>query len=1314
MSAGNWGGSAAGGGFDFQAAVSALCLVHMACGMPLGWSASGNDTPLSVSAETGGAGDDIALQLADGAVLEIQVKRRLQAGSGLWGALVALCRRAHEDATFNGVLAVGPTTSIAIRDQLARDIIRLGQGRTDDLSFHAVTLTEELFAASIPLSTCNRVRIQTVHVLEQDAASTQSAVAHLAHITTQPGQAWERLKAEGLRLIRLRSRQDAVSVAGIIPGLRAATSGGSGPAVIATQLLGWTLSTTGTFTIPAVGQAFSLDDDWIKLKAQGREKPEVSLGSLEEALTRYREGPSGGRVGRDRDSFDAESLGYFVRQCVVVAGPGMGKTQLLRRIARLLARKNEPSLFIRLRPLAERMRTGETFLEAALHIGLDASPLRPHEVRTLGMQNLTLLLDGLDESGNEQEEIARAAAALAASYPRCRIVFATRPIGYETALLNTWRHYELIPIESSDAKRGIERLVNANIGEGNVQVKAATAAATSHLDYKRGHKFYASSPLLIAMLASLALNQVTAAATREGLYGQLFGLIERMTAANRVATNATPTVLNAFLYHLGWELTSQPYADAKRALAACAQRLAVELNEPQLRAKSICDEALAFWEGAGIVERVRFKVSETLTFVHKTFGEYAAAHYVLSRNTDERAKLLAVIEPAQQWNEVVVFSSAMGLGPELVQIALVRAREGNTDVTRLLRWAKHSKDQLETDLAEMVLQQARGVIVAQHSGKALRAGVDLVAALDRLPGAAVHAHAYRGHHQWWTVLVGWACFVRTNPEQLKFPDLLAFMDFYAEGADTRKVSGGLDLYSPVRQLWEVVILSSAREAVKRGIGVEEQEFIDRVSESLNAHGMGFLGDFSFILREAGVNIKLSAQEDRISKYFSHEYFEQVRQDLLALLAAIGVDLSEYAALANAPLLHLSAFLYGTNLIEMEMSAATLAVKTSGGDEARQIVRLAASLSSYDYGQLLAEAQTKIRSLEGTDGLTGSFDGLVSVDAPIKWSGIPDSSARPLLTKALLHPSDGIIYLAANLAEHLLNTADAAELVPQVLAESNGLGMAAAAVLAVHFLGRDRARELIVQRLKQPLNTGCQHLYKYLVDVWTPELDDQAGEILKPALSFGPRTAKAALHLARACSEAHRNALIPLLKEAYDYWVKNEGPYPAQSGTIPESPRGDILMLLIEKSAVSQDDLFAAVKDRRTDVSEPAKNALQKDLAKSEAARNELVRRIQTGETLDDLLRACLRARTPFNEKDVQSIAGLLESESPQTRFAAAEILECQYLPPDEIRKWAEKLLDDPYQSLRDKGHERLAALIGTLNNGRRKKPPGDAETEISK
>jgi len=1298
MSAGNWGGSAAGGGVDFQAAASALCMVHMARGTPLGWFDSVNDTPLSVSAETGGAGDDIGLQLQNGNFLEVQAKRKLTANSELWDALVALCCRAHQDATFYGVLAVGPTTSVTIRDQLARDIIRLGQGREDDLSPLAVTLIEKLSAISVPTSACYRVRIQTLHLLEQDGASIQSALANLASITTQPKHAWERLQAEGVRLIKLRGRRDAMSIVGVIPGLQAVASGPLAPALVASQLLEWTLTTTETFTIPAVDKSFSLDKDWLELSAHRQDELDVNVGSLEEALNRYHEGRSRGAVRHEQDKLDAECLGYFVRQCVVVAGPGMGKTQLLRRMSRLLARKGEPSLFVRLRPLAERMRAGNTFVDAALHIGLDASPITPQSVRMLGLQNLTFLLDGLDESGSEQDEIAKAAVALAASYPRCRIVITTRPIGYETAFLSTWHHYELNPIESSDAKRGVESLVNSAAEKGNSKVKEATAAATRHLDYARDHKFSARSPLLVALLASLSLNEVCAAATREELYAQLFRLIERISVAKQITTNLTSAVLNAFLQQLGWELTADSYVDVEQTLTACGQRLSVELDERPLKARSICEEALVFWEKAGIVERVRFRTSEALTFVHKTFGEYAAAQYVRSRPLRERSEILTKIESEQQWNEVVVFISALGLGADLVHLALVRARNGSDETSRLLRWARHSRDPLTDHLAKSVLQYAWATIAGPHSGHGLQTGIDLVAALDKLSCAEVSSELYCAHQQWWTALVGWTCFVRCNPERLSFKALVAFMESHVKGVDTRKVTSGFEFDNPVSHLWEDLLLPSAREAVRRGIGADEQIFIDRLQESLDSHSLGFMHELTLILKESGINVKHLGQQDFLSKYFSPEYLEESRQDMLAFFEAIGDTTSRDNVSVEAPFLHLSAFLYGTNLMSMEISAAILAAKDSNGSKVRQLISLAACLSSDDYDQLIAEAQAKIRAIKAAGGSARVFSGLLSVDAPVEFHGKPDSSTRPLIAWALLHRSKWIVYLAANLAEHLLTASDIADLVPEVFAESKGLGMAAAAHLAINFLDKEHARELIVARLKQPLNAGCKHLFKYLADIWIPELDAQTGEILKPALFLLPQTAEKSLQLVRACSEQNRRALSPLLHDAYDYWLQHEEPYPTEGGVIPESPRGEILTLMIEVGTVSPDILFEAAKDLRSDVSHPAEKALLQELSVSEVARNELVRRTTSGEELNHLLKDCLGTRIPFSEQDVQLIAKLLDSERPQTRYVAADVLDTFYLPPAEIEKWGGILIGDPYQGIRDKGHERLAALNHSLGN----------------
>ena len=56
------GGTAAGGGINFQAAVTAIAGAHLLRGTPLGWLPV-DDVPVAVWAESEGAGDDVRLEL---------------------------------------------------------------------------------------------------------------------------------------------------------------------------------------------------------------------------------------------------------------------------------------------------------------------------------------------------------------------------------------------------------------------------------------------------------------------------------------------------------------------------------------------------------------------------------------------------------------------------------------------------------------------------------------------------------------------------------------------------------------------------------------------------------------------------------------------------------------------------------------------------------------------------------------------------------------------------------------------------------------------------------------------------------------------------------------------------------------------------------------------------------------------------------------------------------------------------------------------------------------------------------------------------
>ena len=76
-----FGGSAGGGGYDYQAEAYALVAAKILAEESLNWPETGCDrVPVSVRMETGRGGDDLRITLRSGATIELQAKRGLKRG----------------------------------------------------------------------------------------------------------------------------------------------------------------------------------------------------------------------------------------------------------------------------------------------------------------------------------------------------------------------------------------------------------------------------------------------------------------------------------------------------------------------------------------------------------------------------------------------------------------------------------------------------------------------------------------------------------------------------------------------------------------------------------------------------------------------------------------------------------------------------------------------------------------------------------------------------------------------------------------------------------------------------------------------------------------------------------------------------------------------------------------------------------------------------------------------------------------------------------------------------------------------------------
>lgn len=158
------GGPTATGGYNFQAAVTAIAMTYAACGARLSWlEGLIDDTPVSVASETGSGGDDLRLVLTGGATVDVQVKKGLTQGASLWTALVNLGEAINAGKVDFGVLVVSPSSSAPVREQLAADLVLIAEGGSPEVDDPGQTLVTKFKDAGLDAqSICAKLRIATV------------------------------------------------------------------------------------------------------------------------------------------------------------------------------------------------------------------------------------------------------------------------------------------------------------------------------------------------------------------------------------------------------------------------------------------------------------------------------------------------------------------------------------------------------------------------------------------------------------------------------------------------------------------------------------------------------------------------------------------------------------------------------------------------------------------------------------------------------------------------------------------------------------------------------------------------------------------------------------------------------------------------------------------------------------------------------------------------------------------------------------------------------------------------------------------------
>jgi hypothetical protein len=1306
------GGAATGGGMNFQAAVSAIACVYMARGQKLSWLEKlTEDVPVAIEAETGGAGDDLCFLLKSGEVVEIQVKKGLRSGKELWDSLTRLASAYKAGTIDYGVLVVSSTSSNTITEDLAKDIVRLGDGRTDNLSNIATILVEKLNLMGLPIGECCRcIRIQTVNALSGNQADILAARSELAHLCADQIQvvpAWNILYKDAAVLIEQRGRREVSSVLRLLcaEGVKLAEKNPAAPVLLLEKLSNWTFATHANFSIFGVKKALRTDKAWIPLRAIVRDATELKVENLSDALEKYQSWAARS-VHHDAVIVDPETLARFVTRVILIGGPGMGKTTLLKRIARRYSEDHIPVLHVRLTAVVSRMRAGSSFEEAVFDLGLDGSGISSAEARQAGFPNWLLLCDGLDECGKLQEEVAAGVARFAAGHPDCRVLVTTRPVGYDTVYFSDWRHYYLAPLEPSSAPAHLAVLVAESALEDSSFQEDINALCTAELERDETSKVVARSPLLLGLAASIIVRGGHLAATKERLYEQIFELIDEVPNSRIPEPPTSSVLLRRYLDILGWHITANPLSRISNTLDCCAEELARETGSNSLMARVNAEACLRYWQDVGMVERIGHGCEEALAFIHKSFGEFAAARHLRSMSFEEQHFVINNILDASEWVEVIRFAALLGLadivGDILISSEAFRS-SGAKRIVLAVELVAAATLPPRPALRESILREAFKVISSIRRLQAFEIGGPLVAAARRFPEeVGPLAAGLLSHEQSWTYLIAWATVVVAGPSHYHLEDLAEALhtSIGIVGPGIRSsLGGGVILGGDGGQdLLQSFTLDAASVLIEHSPSELTDSIVIEALNSPNLGTLGFISKARKLLRSKGKTWTVGKLDDKYIWQLMSPPEGYLEAELTAYKAIFdSLDLpATFVEEDRNPgvLLHFSAFLESSKFGQFPISDIWAWTYPFDKEATRETLKGFIGVSNIDV-ELLRRDALQARSYllaAGANEPTRLLDIMAQVDPPM----IDLSKALTLgldatkIETALYHPSEWIIWLATNLIGNLLTSSELELVVQRLFENGKERTLWAACVLAAE-LNQDRVIELLFERLSNPLVRGCGHLFKFLQKLdlqWGAEISG----ILRSGFKGDVETASEAAMLVANLAKPGQADLAVIIGEALIYWAQHEKPYPTQGGVIPPSPRAKLVDALMKIRKPSYSELRSYATDPRTDVKDVAKGALMECLRLPGGHRVQFLNEISTEVLPPNLLSKALEIMSPLSPDELALWESLMVSNNPKIRFSAMSLLHKDYLNSASISAHAHAMTGDSEQQIRDRAYRILDML----------------------
>ena len=840
-------GSGGGGGYDYQADAIAYVAAHALAEVPLGWFEDTEDVVSAWEAETGGPGDDIAVTTLAGRRIEVQVKHRLRRGADYNDTFQRIFQGLRVHQELRAVLLIDRHSGEAIRNDLKTDVSRIGQGRLDGLKQITLDLISTLQMEPDP-AIFARFRIVVVD-LDQGSDGMAAAQSLLSRIVPErrAKTAYELLGKRGHTLIKTRGKDDTLRSARYLDGKIGLIPSSVLSTVCLARFVAFVQETNRRFYSPAMRVQLDIGVAWSTVcPLEGdtdTESNSTESVALEDELKRYQEWSRLAGHRARRKEVEADLLLDSRQRLVIVGGPGSGKTTLSRKLA-YLSSNQHLTLRVRLPTLTALLRKGETFEAALIETALDSSTLNKDDGRRIVNSAEVLIADGLDECDPDRADVAAGLIQWGVSHPGTHICVLTRPVGHSPALLPSFFHAELQPLQDSEIRKIATELISAV--EQNESVRGPLIEqfieAVKTTKSRTAATIAARNPLLLSFLVRLFLDHQPLTGNRSALFSRIIELIRKSSPSGRRSIQgATVGYGEAWEIAeiLGWTTIESPGRTAEDLYHEITNRS--EHNAIGLKA---AEAGVFFWEDRGLIERVSVGSRDTIVFVHLSLGEYLAARYIARSGPDFVRSETTRSRRRAKWREPLLLAAGLPGGEEVIRTLLSLDEPDNPESTEsvvaaacLAEAEKDSKSALEAhDVADRLKLRLGSAVplVSLEAGHALQ----MISVL--VPELIGQIAVELGHHaQPWTRFSAVLPSLASDQTLIPVDWIMHWLENFASYVPERRQAGNDAISSHIRAL-ESAALPLALRRIASELPEEKArpvvfEFLKKGPVSLNAY-----------------------------------------------------------------------------------------------------------------------------------------------------------------------------------------------------------------------------------------------------------------------------------------------------------------------------------------------------------------------------------------------------------------------------------------------------------------------------------------------